>query len=101
MAKQKGMTKGKGITCVLFTETPEGTHFRKNNSTWLEHAEAQRWIDEGVAVEWNPEKGAPEHAETPTMNDTKDAILGYLVENGIEHDAENTKNELLKIIDAR
>lgn len=90
------MAKRKGLTCVLFREVPEGTHYRKDSYSWVTSSTAADYIEDGYGVEYNPYK---QQVETVlTMDNTKDEILDYLESEGVEHTKSSTKSELLELI---
>lgn len=46
----------KGRVCLLFSKKPEGTHYKKGAYSWVPEAEAEGYINDGYAEEYNPNK---------------------------------------------
>lgn len=90
------MAKRKGLTCVLFNQVPDGTHYREGSYSWVPDAKAEEYIADGDGIEWNPYNQEPE--TSPTMDDTKAEILDYLESEGIEYTKSSTKAELLELV---
>lgn len=42
-----------GQTQLLFDEVPEGTHYKKGAWAWVSFKEADKYIEQGIAREWN------------------------------------------------
>lgn len=48
------MRRGNQIQ-LLFNDRPPGTHYREGHWSWVNDKQAEKYIKEGYAVEWNPE----------------------------------------------
>lgn len=92
------MSKRNGITCVLFSDVPEGTHYRKGAYSWVSNSTAENYIADGYGKEYDPRKGKFVDKTKPSANSLKADIIEYLKAHDIEHISSDTKEELLKLI---
>ena len=96
------MAQKKGMTCLLFSNVPEGTHYRAGSYSWVHTPTADGYIVEGYAVEYDPKrKEETDQAwsmDVPTEDNTVDEIKAWLDENDVEYSDEN-KAKLLELVD--
>jgi len=76
----------KGQICILFKEVPAGTHFIKNNYSWVNESEGKKYVDQGFGVIYDPseKKEIKPKSEKPTT-DIPDDFPGrnHLIDAGI------------------
>lgn len=77
--------KRNGLIRLEFDKQPDGTHYREGHISWVPEGEAEQYLEDGLATEYQPAP-EPEPEPEPEINypdDFPEAIKSILVKGEI------------------